>query len=115
MASIGKFSWVAVPAVIIGSAILTPWTRNSCILRVSDAGVSVTKGRQSVEIPWTNVKLVKEGPFPSLVFKEPQIVGRRPAKRFMFDGFDPRWRTRATTKAILREFEGSRNIETDLD
>ena len=105
LAAFGIVRWSAPGGVVLGCLALTVFIRRSSTHYVSDDGVTLVQAGKTVFVPWTNVKSVEEGLFPALVFKQPQTVGRRPAGRFRFAGFDPKWRKRPTSVAIRREFD----------
>jgi hypothetical protein len=104
----GVWSWAAPVAVVIVGSVGTPWIRRRSTLTVSDEGVTLLQAGTLVFVPWSNVESLSDGWFPALVFREPQRMGWRNAKRLRFDGFDPKWRTRQTSAAIAREFARSR-------
>jgi hypothetical protein len=108
LSSAGVWSWAAPVAVVLAGVVATPWLRRLSTLTVSEEGVTLLQARKLAFVPWSNIEAVSEGWLPSLVFSEPQSMGWRTARRLRFDSFDPKWRTRPTSAAILREFARSR-------
>ncbi len=104
----GSWSWAAPVAMVLVGVVGTSWIRRRSTLTVSDEGVTLLRGGTLTFVPWSNVDSLSGGWFPALVFREPQRVGRRAARRLRFDGCDPSWRTRDTSVAIAREFVRSR-------
>ena len=104
----GVWNWAAPVAVILAGWVVTPWIRRRSTLMVSDEGATLLRSGKLAFVPWSNVESLTEGWFPALVFDQPQKLGWRTSKRLRFDGFDPKWRTRPTSEAIVREFARSR-------
>lgn len=104
----GVWSWAAPVAVIIAGSVVTPWIQRRSTLTVSDEGVTLLRAGKLAFVPWSNVESLHDGWFPAIVFGNPQRIGRRDTHRLRIDGFDPKWRTRGTTAAIVREFARSR-------
>jgi hypothetical protein len=106
----GAWSWAAPVAVVLAGLVGTHWLRRRSTLTVSDEGVTLLQAGKLAFVPWSNVESLSEGWFPALVFREPQKMGWRNARRLRFDGFDTKWRTRQTTAAIVQEFARSRTM-----
>lgn len=108
LSAAGIWSWAGpVVAVLVGAAV-APWLRRRSTLTVSDEGVTLLRSGRLTFVPWSSVGLLSEGWFPTLVFDEPQKMGRRRVSRLRIDSFDPKWRRRPTTTAIVRELARNR-------
>jgi hypothetical protein len=101
-------TWSWAPTVAIPFAVLfLPWyVQRMMTVTVTEAGVRLRQSgifnRVSVAIPWENIEKVRFGHFStSLVLKEPQKLGSRSTRRFMFIGLDPHWARRTTTLAVI--------------
>jgi hypothetical protein len=104
----GVWSWAAPVAVILAGSVVTPWIRGRSTLTVTDEGVTLLRAGKLAFVPWSTIESLSDAWFPALVFSERQRMGRRIVKRLRFDSFDPKWRTRPTSVAIVREFARSR-------
>jgi hypothetical protein len=90
--------------VTIGCFVLTPMLRRLSTLFIDGDGLTLLQFRKTVYVSWSNVDSIRESTFgASLVFKEPQPIGIRQRRRFLFAGLDLFWTTRPTSAAVLRQ------------
>jgi hypothetical protein len=93
------------------TVLLTVMLRITNVVTVSSEGFLLTAFGREVWIPWDNVSRIEAGVFGAkLIFKEPQSIGFRPKGKFAFAGFDPTWRKRPTTVAIVAQLTKAQSV-----
>jgi len=83
---------------------LTAMLQIAVVVTVSSEGFLVASFGREVWIPWTNVSQIEAGVLGAkFIFKEPQAIGSKARSKYAFTGFDPMWRKRPTTVAIIAQ------------
>lgn len=103
---VGSLEWESTIVLGVVLLALSAVTQRHSRATVSEDGLEVTRagliGHVTASTPWTNVTGLKTGTFSaSVTLKEPVRFGLRSVRRLPIAIFDPRWRERPLSRAVL--------------
>lgn len=104
LAVVGDVAWILPFGCTLGCMVETPFLRKTSTISITDEGVTLTLTGMTFYVPWRNVDSVKGGTLgASVVLKDAQRLGLFERRRLRFAMLDLFWRTRPTSKEVMRQ------------
>ena len=104
LAALGVVRWTLPIGCTVGCPLLMLLVRNFSTLSVANDGLTLVQMGMTFYVPWSNVESVRDGSLgASVVLKDAQRLGLFERRRLRFAMLDLFWRTRPTSKEVMRQ------------